>query len=763
MESRRLFESGAGRIRWVGLPIALLFLVVGMRLFDLQILHGADYETMARENRVRIRLVQPLRGRILDAAGRVLAEDRPRWGVAVNFHELVPPEEIANRVARWWRKDPHEVGREIGSGWGDEYAPQVREIRREALLASLEDLSRILHRPFEELVEGVLRAEENVLQREMRERVRVVGLLLSDGSLTRSEVRKEMRKVEAEILEATWDTVPEGEFLLASGFRWELEWEARRKRRRAVEALASKADVRRRDLPRRLRDLDRGCARRIVASMRAGDHVLVEGELDYGAVARLEMDGEDFPGVSVQVHAGRRYPQGVDACHVVGYVGYLGWTVQEGDPVNLYEVKEAEGFYWDPLSTFLDRDSYERMEKKGEFHRDLFGKTGVERTWDGELRGCRGARIVERDRRNRVQRNLRVHPAAHGSTLSLTVDSELQAAVRGAFQRARLGLRPGWEIRGAAVVLDVNTGAVLAMVSVPGFDPNDLIPPVSRAVVKKYLLSEGKPLFNRAVAGQYPPGSTFKVVSALASLEEKLVDAEEKIDCTGSYEYGRHVFRCWDTAGHGPLGLEEALERSCNVYFYTLGRELGDSLRRWAEVWGFGSPTGLDVVGEKGGSLPPGRGGDWVQQAIGQRMTATPLQVARLMAIVANGGRFVVPFLRKGGGVHPEGQVPVVSPKALKKVRLGLVRVVHGEHGTAKRESLAAVKAAGKTGTAETGRLHKGEPVNDAWFAGYAPYHDPKVAVAVVIESVHENAHGGEVAGPVAEEIFEAALARWKR
>ncbi|MHC4777155.1 MAG: hypothetical protein ACYTFG_01120, partial [Planctomycetota bacterium] len=189
MESKRLFVSGARRIRWVSLPVIFLFCVVGLRLFELQVLSGAEYEEMARENRVRIRLIRPLRGRILDSAGRVLAEDRPRWGVAVNFHEVVDPRSIAEEVARWWRKNPDSMAREIGSGWGDEYSPQVREIRRAALLSRLEDLSNVFHRPFEELVEGVRNAEEDVLQREIRERVRVIGLLLAGGDMTRKEIR----------------------------------------------------------------------------------------------------------------------------------------------------------------------------------------------------------------------------------------------------------------------------------------------------------------------------------------------------------------------------------------------------------------------------------------------------------------------------------------------------------------------------------------------------------------------------------------------
>ncbi|MHC5038791.1 MAG: peptidoglycan D,D-transpeptidase FtsI family protein [Planctomycetota bacterium] len=485
----------------------------------------------------------------------------------------------------------------------------------------------------------------------------------------------------------------------------------------------------------------------------------MEGGLEYGSVATLEMDGEDFPGVSVQVRPVRRYPFGSATSHVVGTVGYMGWGVRGGEPVNLYEEKEASGFFWEPLASFLDRDAYERMERRGEFFRDLFGKTGVEKFCDRELKGVRGARIVERDRRHRLQRDLHVHPSVHGGCIMLTLDAELQKAAIRAFDLARFVLTPGCELRGAAVVLDVSTGAILATVSLPVFDANDLVPPVGKEAASAILRGKGRPLLNRAVSGLYPPGSTFKVVSALAGLEEGLVEPGEALECTGHFEVGNHTFRCWNRNGHGPLALEAALEQSCNVYFYKLGMELGDALRRWAEVWGFGAPSGLDLPGEKGGILPRGRGGDWVQQAIGQRMTATPLQVARLMAVVANGGRFIIPYIRRGGGVLPESQVPIVSPAALEAVRKGLVRVVSGENGTAKLPSLREVKAAGKTGTAETGRKIDGVETNDAWFAGFAPHDNPKVAVAVVIEDVRDGIHGGDVAAPVAGEILKAALA----
>lgn len=758
MESRRLFETGSGRIRWAGLAIGLLFALVGARLFELQVLRGEAYETLASENRISIRLMEPLRGRVLDRKGRVLAEDRPRWIVTLNFHELIDPATIAGAVARAFGEDEARVARAVGTGWGDAYAPQVRELRRDALLRLLDRLGPVVGRSVPELVAAVRAAEDEVLERECDERVRVAGLLLEGRKGSRAEIRKAVREAEEALLEAMRASVPEGEFLLATGIRWNLEMAARRERLAIWKRIASETGRVRKDLDKRLLELDRGCARRMLAAMRSRDHVLVEGEFGYGAVARLEMDWNRFPGVSVRAIPARLYPAGEAACHVVGYVGYLGWTVRKGEPVNLYEEKESADFFFGPLSAFLDREDYEGMERLGAFHRDLFGKAGVERLWDGELRGLRGARIVERDRRNRVQRNLRVHPPENGTVLRLTIDAKLQAEALDAFACAKPALPPGAEVRGAAVVLDANTGAVLALVSVPGYDPEAMTPPVSAETARAVLRGPGKPLLNRAVSGQYPAGSTFKIVCALAALEEGIVEPGTKLECTGVYEYGDRKFRCWNRWGHGPVDLHEALEQSCNVYFYILGRELGDSLARWAGLFGFASVTGVDLPGEKSGELPRGRGGDWVQLAIGQRMTATPLQVARMAAAVGNGGRFLEPFLLEGGGRARDFAVPLVSPASLKAVQEGMVRVVHGEHGTASLPSLIEARAAGKTGTAETGRKVDGVYTNHAWFAGYAPYDDPHVAVAVVIEDVPEGVHGGEAAAPVAGAILKAAL-----
>ena len=746
-------------MRWIGLALFGLFLVVGVRLIDLQILHGGAYEEMASENRVRIRLIPPLRGRILDGNGRVLAEDRPCWAVAVDFHRIVPPEQIADAIADAWDVEGADVAEEIGTGWGDAWAPQVRTVRRRKLLALLETLSPVVHRPFADLVRAVREAEDRILERERRERVRVAGLLLASETMPRGEVRERIRTIE-EALEAEMKSaVPEGAFLLATGIRWDRVKAFRSRRLEAYRSVAALSGDEPPRFERRIAELDRACSRRILESMRSEEHVLVEGHLPYGVIATLETEWESFPGVTVQVRPGRRYPEEIDGCHVVGYVGYLGWRRRGDESVNVYEEREEEGFFFEPLEDLIDRETYERMEKRGAFHHDLFGKAGVERLADAGLRGRRGARIVERDRRNRIQRTLRLDPPAHGGTVRLTVDVVLQRRVREAFARARPALPAGTPVRGAAVVLDVETGAVRALVSVPGYDPNELTPPVSAASAKRYLSGEGKPLLNRAIRGRYPAGSTFKVVAALAALEEGVVDPEDEIECEGSYAYGPQTFHCWNRHGHGPLKMVEALERSCNVYFYVTGRELGSALRRWAEYWGFGSPTGLDLPGEKGGQLPPGRGGDWVQLAIGQRMTATPLQVARMMAAVANGGRFLIPHVRKDAGGGPDGQAPLVSPRSLAVVREGLRRVVHGEHGTAALPSLIEAKAAGKTGTAETGRTVDGVETNHAWFAGYAPYDDPKVSVAVVIESVPDGVHGGEAAGPVAGAIFRAALA----
>ncbi|MBI5629235.1 MAG: hypothetical protein HY953_09970, partial [Candidatus Rokubacteria bacterium] len=351
-------------------------------------------------------------------------------------------------------------------------------------------------------------------------------------------------------------------------------------------------------------------------------------------------------GITVQARAARVYPAGEDACHLVGTVGYLGWETRDGDQVDAYEEKEASGFFREQLLGVLedgeldgdgkDDEVYEALERKGEFRRDLFGKSGAERAWDQELRGRRGARIVERDRQNRVQRDLQVHPPEHGSDLRLTVDVELQAAVRAAFEAAADALPYGCPVRGAAVVLDPKDGAVLALVSVPGFDPNAMGPPVRKETMDLLLKDPGHPMLHRAIAGQYPPGSTFKVVTGLAMLEEGLHGAAEDLECQGTFVAHRRRFRCTATMGHGMIPLTSALERSCNCYFYQVGLELGPALSRWAEAWGFGSACGIDLAGEKAGAIQRGRGGDYVQMGIGQMMTATPLQVARVMAMVAN-------------------------------------------------------------------------------------------------------------------------------
>ncbi|MCU0723335.1 MAG: penicillin-binding transpeptidase domain-containing protein [Planctomycetes bacterium] len=759
METKRLFETGTRRVWWVLLPVALGFLAIEARLFDLQILRGAEHEAMARDNCVSIRLIQPLRGRILDARGRVLAEDRPVWGVAVQFGDVVSREDLHERVAARMGAEPRSVARVVGAGWGEALSPAVREVRREALEGLLARLAKALGRDPAALRDAVRRAEDRVLEREIQERARVTGLLLESEALSRREVRSAVRESERAILEGMRAAVPEGEYLLATGLRWDLEREARRRRWEAVEAVAERAGRRPRDLRKRIEELDQGCAARIIRSLRGEDHLLAEGGIAYAAVAAVEMDGDLYTGASVQARAGRVYPRGPDACHLLGTVGFLGWETRGEETVDLYEEKEEAGFFREPLSAFLDREDYEAIEARGEFRRDLFGKSGAEQAWDGELRGRRGARVVERDRRNRVQRDLEVVPPVHGGDVLLTVDAALQAAAREAFAAASDALPAGHPVRGAAAVLDPRTGAVLALVSVPGYDPNLLVPPVAKGDLDALLGDPGLPLLHRAIAGLYPPGSTFKTVSALAALEEGLLRADDLVECDGVHEAGRGLrFRCTARMGHGPLPLAGALERSCNCYFYAAGEDLGPALRRWAEAWGFGAPSGLDLPGERAGFLPRGRGPDWIQMAIGQRMTATPLQVARLMATIANGGRPVTPHVRRGAAWPLDGQVPAVSAAALEAVREGLRRVVAGEHGTAQLPALQEARAAGKTGTAQTGRIVNGQETNDAWFAGYAPFDAPRVALAVVVEGVPDGSHGGEVAGPVAGRIFEAAL-----
>jgi len=413
---------------------------------------------------------------------------------------------------------------------------------------------------------------------------------------------------------------------------------------------------------------------------------------------------------------------------------------------------------------------------------DLIGRTGIERQWDGYLRGHPGFHKVVVDRRGLPKTDIRdviegpdTKAAVPGNNVVLTVDVEVQKI-------AERALRPA--AAAGAVVMDVGTGRVLAMVSKPAFDPNEMSGHLTPDAEQRLLSDRYKPLHDKTVGETYYPGSTFKAVSAIAALEDRLVTPEEKAKCHGSFELARHVFKCTKT--HGVVNLYDAVVQSCNVYFYELGARPGmlDRLARFGTDMGLGAPSGLGLNGEEAGFIateewyreqkrlnPKNEGfqvGHALNAAIGQETRVTVLQMAMLYAAIANGGKLWLPQIVERIE-SPTGQVLEefpprvrrelsVSPENLAIVRQALVGVVNEPKGTAyKARPDDDLEVSGKTGTAQVRHMGKrGEPLssyeqNDhAWFAGFAPSGHPRIAFAVLVE---HGGHGGDVAAPVAMEI----------
>ncbi|MCA8947039.1 MAG: penicillin-binding protein 2, partial [Planctomycetes bacterium] len=476
------------------------------------------------------------------------------------------------------------------------------------------------------------------------------------------------------------------------------------------------------------------------------------------------------------------------------------------DPARLEQVLARPSF-GEGLDEFIeewfggDRGRFtERFD--GIVAHQVVGTGGIERVYDERLSGLYGSRVAFRDARGRIRSIEYEQPPTHRDPLTLTLDIELQADIQRnvrkwepilaqkAEQKSANLLRRGvtsydrwqrykWSLRGAAVVLDVHTGEILAMVSFPDYDPDKLTgrSPEDRAYQRQFKLEQeieskkGYPwwnqkarMFNRATQGTYAPGSTFKVLSSIALYESGTVSLADRFDEFESdiYYDGKKIGRTGHPA-HASVNLEEAIEYSCNGYFYYFAQELGETpaegwevLRDYAENFGVGMPMGTDIFGAKRGNLPESDE-VWAQNlamlAIGQgNMEATPLEMARVYAAIANRGTLVVPHLTDEGSYWP--QQLDVQPETWDAVQEGMRQVVYGAHGTAREHPvLKRIRCAGKTGTAENGR---GTP-DHAWFAGYAPYDDPQVAF--VILGANSDLYGADVA-PVIGECIERYLKR---
>jgi penicillin-binding protein 2 len=480
---------------------------------------------------------------------------------------------------------------------------------------------------------------------------------------------------------------------------------------------------------------------------RAYKPVVLKSDIGREALAAVEANRWDLPGIVVSVSPRRDYVFSPSAAHILGYMG----------EITVAELKD------------------ERF--KGCKSGDFVGKYGIERAREHWLRGQRGGQQVEVNATGQVVRVLNTVDAIPGNNVILTIDQTLQ-------QRAEELLA---HQAGAVVAVDPRNGEVLAMASTPSFDQNAFITGLSHDAWNALISDPQRPLSNKAIQAEYPPASTYKIIAAAAGLEEGVIDLNTSIFCPGSIRFGNRTYRCWKRWGHGEVDIFKSLRESCDVFYYKVGQELGvDRLAWYARAFGLGEPTGVDLGHEEGGLIPTAawkkrrmgvswQAGETLSVVIGQGFNlATPLQMALVAAAVGNGGTRYRPQLVKtirtadGKTVYesePEvvGRLPV-SEENLRIVREGLFEVVNRRHGTAWASRLDQVVMCGKTGTAQViGRKEdaaKGEdeygPIKDhAWFVAYAPQENPRIAVAVLIE---HGEHGSSAAAPVAAEMIRFHL-----
>ncbi|MBI3490419.1 MAG: penicillin-binding protein 2 [Acidobacteria bacterium] len=462
------------------------------------------------------------------------------------------------------------------------------------------------------------------------------------------------------------------------------------------------------------------------------------------AVTARRLDFE-LPDVVVEQVPTRRYPETM-AAHLFGYVG----------EVSDKDVAEGESL------------------KSG----DIVGQSGIEKIYNSLLMGEDGAKRVVVNSVGREIRTLDEDPPAEGKRLQLTIDYDVQKAVQDGFKASGFN--------GAAVILDPSTGEVLAFTSVPSYDPNAFAAGIDRATWASLNSDELKPLQDRAIQGRYSPGSTFKMAVALAALEEGIITPDFRVNCAGHATFYGRSYACWEKKGHGSVSLRQAIEQSCDVYFYTVANMVGiDKINKWATALGLGVRSGIDLPNEVQGLVPSTEwkrqvkhekwyAGEVVSVGIGQGAVAvTPVSMAVYMATLANGGTRVTPHLLKavddGTGWKPVPAPPPqshveVDPEKLQAIRDGLWGVVNG-HGTGGRAKILGHDVAGKTGTAQVisneGRIAaNGRTTRDlrdnGWFVFFAPRDNPQIAGVVFLE---HGVHAGNAAS-VAHHVLETFFAK---
>lgn len=509
-----------------------------------------------------------------------------------------------------------------------------------------------------------------------------------------------------------------------------------------------------------LTDHDRRRILRDVRRQRGFVPVTVRENLEWEEVARMEINTPDLPGVMIEVGQTRHYPHIDAAAHLIGYVGAVSAREQTGDPL-------------------LELPSFR------------IGKNGVEKTYENRLRGRAGRSEVEVNALGRVIRELARREGQPGDEVRLSVDMKLQELAH-----KRLG-----EESGAVVVMDVHNGELLALASTPGFDPNAFNKGISRDYWQELVGNERAPLTNKAIAGQYAPGSTFKPIVALAALEAGVITPEHRTFCGGHVQLGNVRFHCWKKQGHGNLDLVGALQQSCDIFFYDIAKRVGvDRISAMAKKFCLGHTLGIELPGEKPGVVPTrnwklallGKSwqlGETLITGIGQGFVlSTPLQLAVMAARIANGGHAVTPRLTRAEAagtqlaadgddaldIPPEPFARIgVSEDGLDLIRRGMYAVSNTPHGTAYRTRIRqpGMEIAGKTGTSQVRRITMAEREHSvrknkdlpwrerdhALFIAYAPADAPKYAICVLVE------HGGggsTAAAPIAHDVMLETLKR---
>ncbi len=456
---------------------------------------------------------------------------------------------------------------------------------------------------------------------------------------------------------------------------------------------------------------------------------LKEG-LGFDELATVESRLSDFPALQVDVNIVRDYMYKDVASQLIGYIGRI--TAQEQEDPEYSDVPKGESV----------------------------GQWGIERLFDKQLRGVSGQKLIEVDATGREIKLVGEVPPKKGKDLTLALDVNVQMAAEKKFG----------DHAGAFVAIDPRTGEILGFMSKPSFDPNAFINGISSADWKKLSDDKEHPMLDRVFQSQYPPGSTFKIITAIAALESGAIKPTDKINCPGTFRLGRHVFHDWKKGGHGIIDIEHAIIQSCDVFFYNAGLRTGiDEIAKYARAFGLGQKVKLGLGYEASGLVPDTAWkqrvykcawypGDTVSSSIGQSyVLVTPLQMARLVGSVGTGGVFMpdLSFTKLQPGQHPRLEpvgVPI-SSATINLVRTALQGVVNEPDGTAYRSRSSLVSISGKTGTAQT---VNGGKRYDAWFVGYAPSDNPEIAVAVMAEKTLQE--GASAAAPVAKDAIEAYI-----